>query len=467
LTNRIYQVLPDEIDMFMFFSTERIEQLPELTPVNFTAGVHSSVRVDFTGGTGTPYDASSSYGSNGVLLGVNGLAIMKRGAVTNNAMHEVSHQWAARVDPGFGLSDGAHYGGRTSAASLVGGFLWSDIGGGSFNVNCDEGANGAHRAPPFDRYMAGFIDGDSVPTLRKYSDTVPPLSVCGEGEPATPELEVTISDIQAVQGVRTPGPGSAKKSFNVAFVAETNDRLLNATEMTFYEILAEHFAHPVPEGAPDPYLGFNWVSVSRFWGEGVTWNTGIKTNQVPVFLQDFNARWAETHVEVTWTLLDLGGEVTFEILRKENPTGRFLGIDEPEIAHVGGRFTFEDRVTEPGVTYTYRVLISEEGTPAASFETTVTTPSAGVVLNENHPNPFNPETTISFFLPRETWIDLSIFDVRGKLVRTLKSERFPGGIHEVTWDGRDSEGTGVGSGLYFCRMKAGKTILVKKMTLIR
>jgi hypothetical protein len=53
--------------------------------------------------------------------------------------------------------------------------------------------------------------------------------------------------------------------------------LLTATEHTFYEILAEYYATPVPAGEPDPYVGFNWVPVDRFFGEGTTWYADVPT----------------------------------------------------------------------------------------------------------------------------------------------------------------------------------------------
>ena len=89
---------------------------------------------------------------------------------------------------------------------------------------------------------------------------------------------MTISDIQAVHGVRSPGPMAAQHDFRLAFVAESNGRLLSPTEMTFYERLAAAYTRPLAPTEPDPYQGSGqWASIARFFGEGTTWHGEILT----------------------------------------------------------------------------------------------------------------------------------------------------------------------------------------------
>jgi len=281
LCKRMYQVIPDAIDLLVFFSTYKIERLPRLSGPNFTAGVHSTVIVDYTGSTNLVSDISALYGSHGVLLGINVLDAFDRGATSNNAMHEITHQWSAAIDNSFGLTEGAHYKPSSSAASLVGGQEWIELGGGQFRLNCEEGRNGAHHAPRIDKYMAGFIINPGPSYVLHQNDALSsPLFFCDSI--ITSANNVTISAIQVVHGVRTPGPGLARRSFDVAFVAESCSRMLNPTEMTYYDILAGHFAKPIPAESPDPYLGFNWVPIERYWGEGTTWRTRIVTTPTHV-----------------------------------------------------------------------------------------------------------------------------------------------------------------------------------------
>jgi len=89
------------------------------------------------------------------------------------------------------------------------------------------------------------------------------------------------------------------------------------------------------------------------------------------------------------------------------------------------------------------------------------------VLSSNYPNPFNPETTISFGLPRESEVALEIYNVRGQRIRMLFTRSLKAGWHHVTWNGTDDSGSRVGSGIYFIKMRAGKFESTHKMTLLR
>ncbi len=84
------------------------------------------------------------------------------------------------------------------------------------------------------------------------------------------------------------------------------------------------------------------------------------------------------------------------------------------------------------------------------------------------PNPFNPQTEISFFLPGSQPVSLDILDTRGHLVRTLlKSEPQPAGQNRVTWDGRDNQGKALPSGLFMARIRTRNHTAVTKLTLVR
>jgi parallel beta-helix repeat protein len=94
-------------------------------------------------------------------------------------------------------------------------------------------------------------------------------------------------------------------------------------------------------------------------------------------------------------------------------------------------------------------------------------------LSQNYPNPFNPTTVIVYYLPdigyQPAEVELTIYNVLGKQVRTLVKERQYPGEHRAVWDGKDDEGNDVASGIYFYRLKVSGVDFVKakKMTLIR
>jgi hypothetical protein len=89
-------------------------------------------------------------------------------------------------------------------------------------------------------------------------------------------------------------------------------------------------------------------------------------------------------------------------------------------------------------------------------------------LYQNHPNPFNPTTVIRYDVPRGAAdVRLSIYDVSGRLVRTLVSERESVGEKTVRWDGRDDTGSAVSTGIYFYRITIGGFTATRKMALLK
>jgi hypothetical protein len=283
----------------MFFSTSKIERLPRLSVPNFHSGVQSAVRVNYTGTGLVPFDDTAFFGSDGRLLGLDVLDAYGRGIVSNNATHELIHQWSSFTSPMLGLSDGTgHYTYRSSVGSFVGGSLWIDNGDGTFTRNCTEGRNGAHHAPPLDKYMMGLIDGTEVAPLHIDLGTGP---ICQGQDIIDHYSTVTIEDIQGVHGVRTPGPAGAQRNFAIAFVAESHERLLNPTELTFYEILAEHYTKVVPPQDPDPYVGFNWASIDRFFDESTTWRSRIIFRGVTLE-PSINVKWGIPGIALIYTL---------------------------------------------------------------------------------------------------------------------------------------------------------------------
>jgi hypothetical protein len=88
-------------------------------------------------------------------------------------------------------------------------------------------------------------------------------------------------------------------------------------------------------------------------------------------------------------------------------------------------------------------------------------------LSANYPNPFNPETKISYFIPKTSHVRLEIFNLLGQRIRTLVNESQAVGEKTVTWDGRDENGQELASGVYLYRLQAGDFNQTNKMVLIR
>jgi CubicO group peptidase (beta-lactamase class C family) len=88
-------------------------------------------------------------------------------------------------------------------------------------------------------------------------------------------------------------------------------------------------------------------------------------------------------------------------------------------------------------------------------------------LIQNYPNPFNPVTAIQFSVPKDSYVNLKIFNILGKEVATLISGDVSAGYHKVIWNGRDKTGKPLSSGMYFSRMESGSFSVVKKMVLLK
>ena len=88
-------------------------------------------------------------------------------------------------------------------------------------------------------------------------------------------------------------------------------------------------------------------------------------------------------------------------------------------------------------------------------------------MHQNHPNPFNPSTTIQFDLPEPGNVTLKIYNSVGQLVRTLLSGDYAAGAHKVIWDALNDRGVGVASGVYLAVFKAGEVKQVRRVVLMK
>ncbi|MBN2564169.1 MAG: T9SS type A sorting domain-containing protein [Candidatus Eisenbacteria bacterium] len=121
--------------------------------------------------------------------------------------------------------------------------------------------------------------------------------------------------------------------------------------------------------------------------------------------------------------------------------------------------------------------VTEEGWYVDDINLTSTSPPTGVdgedetprvfALRQNAPNPFNPVTVIQYQLPKTEHVRIDVFNVAGKLVTTLVDEQQDAGHKAVTWDGTDSSGERVASGVYLYRMEAGEHVSRKAMVLLK
>ena len=88
-------------------------------------------------------------------------------------------------------------------------------------------------------------------------------------------------------------------------------------------------------------------------------------------------------------------------------------------------------------------------------------------LLQNFPNPFNPSTQIGYVLEKDGIVELEVFNVMGRRIRTLVNEHRQAGMYKVIWDGRDESGNRVESGVYIYQLRTTNNVVTKRMVLIK
>lgn len=236
---------------------------------------HLSVQVDWIGTGQSMYDGSSFWGSAGTLLGISGGH--GEGYDSSIVIHETMHQWGAYLGSPLAHPSG-HWNSNTSVGGTLGGCVWEDNGDGTFTSRGFL-TQATDIAPPLELYLLGLVGPDQVSPL--YWAENEDQDFCQPGTLITgPFHQVTIDDINAVHGLRTPGPGSARTEYRMAVVVTSQHRLLTPLEMTLYNKAAKLIEGTL---APhDPYD--NYTTFSQFTGGRATILTGIAPPSYKIYL---------------------------------------------------------------------------------------------------------------------------------------------------------------------------------------
>jgi hypothetical protein len=173
-------------------------------------------------------------------------------------------------------------------------------------------------------------------------------------------------------------------------------------------------------------------------------------------------------VELRFDVYGLEADEELSLSRSMSPGGPWtrLGIVPERTGERG--FRFVDGAVEPGTVYHYRLEVwTAVGGMRELYRGETETPAARFALEPCVPNPFNPSTELRFVLPERAYVNLTVYDVEGRVVRTLAAETLAGGRHRRTWDGRNDAGARAGSGVYVCRLEAGSRRATVKMLLLK
>ncbi|MBI5060469.1 T9SS type A sorting domain-containing protein [candidate division KSB1 bacterium] len=198
------------------------------------------------------------------------------------------------------------------------------------------------------------------------------------------------------------------------------------------------------------------------WYQVHDWQTGTYRSTFQLQLlnpatyptQSGNAQWVFLYNEVsTRALSNSGATVGFENLAQDDGATYFSS----------GQYAQSAAALDAG----RQILLTTTPPVIVAADPEHTALPQEIELAQNFPNPFNPETTIQFSLPRSSPIRLEIFDVLGRSVALLSDNVAEAGIHRLTWNGRSEYGTAVGSGIYFYRLSTPLGVLTRKMILMK
>ena len=193
-------------------------------------------------------------------------------------------------------------------------------------------------------------------------------------------------------------------------------------------------------------------------------------NALPVELTSFSASVNGTSVNLTWKTATEVNNYGFDIERSSDNSGwQKIGfVSGSGNSNSQKEYSFTDKPSG-GTSFSYRLKqIDVNGNFKYYDAVTVNlTVSGEPQLLQNSPNPFNPSTTIKFYTPNTSDVTIKIYDMLGREVTTLINQQTTAGYHVVYWNGKDSRGESVASGIYLYRLTAGSFSETKKMNLLK
>lgn len=203
-----------------------------------------------------------------------------------------------------------------------------------------------------------------------------------------------------------------------------------------------------------------------------------KDDTLPVTLASFLAiQTAENFAKLTWITHSESAMIGYNILRnEEEDEDTAIRINKEFIAannvSTSSTYTYIDNETELNVTYYYWLQSNDLAGASELFgpvkikigenndtpELVLPTKSG---LQQIYPNPFNPSTTVSFYLTEAGNVKLKVYNIKGQLINEVIRGSYEKGFHNVVWNGKDAKGQDCSSGLYFFRMEttAGSQVL--------
>ena len=210
-----------------------------------------------------------------------------------------------------------------------------------------------------------------------------------------------------------------------------------------------------------------WVSAFACGTHGPDSDCNTAT---PVVLQFFGATSVSGGILIEWRTgaeLNVAG---FNLYRRPTTGGQQTKVNTKIIQPGHFSYRYTDRGAETDLEYVYQlteVTTDDRELPLGEVIVRSVFIPTEFALKRAVPNPFNPTTTLEFWVPQAERVVLDIYSPSGRLIRRLVDERLEPGVHNVMWNGRNDGGNIVASGTYFALLKADGVRNVTRLTLLK
>ncbi len=327
--------------------------------------------------------------------------------------------------------------------------------------------------------MRGCLDGSA----NDYGD----LSTNGYGLAGNCRVEWRVKTVTKAPGLPTPACGPSGPTASSTLYASASESVGPSTRRINLALSFSGDVFSVDSigirGAPwvDEDTGTQAVAIKLLSSQDsvmaayIYWDRRFpNTHDAPAVAG--TARFEVPHANGAqrWELLDSNGALLakgglgaafLEYCRSGNWTDLECWETDADGDSIPDRYDNCPYVHNPEQTETYPNGVCDVSDAGA--EELVSPVPSRLVLEAGRPNPFNPSTTIAYYLPISVAVRLSVHDVQGRLVATLVEGPQEAGWQKVTWDGRDHHGINLSSGIYLIRLVAGDNIMSRKVALVR
>ena len=220
--------------------------------------------------------------------------------------------------------------------------------------------------------------------------------------------------------------------------------------------------------------------------------TDSDDSPLPVELSSFIAKYLQNHIILEWSTASEINNQGFEIFKKSDKSNDYSLLDSytqntdlegQGNSSSGMDYQYTDTDIQIGETYWYKLvdvdlagIRTEHGPVSVQVSGDMFAADELMIpgqfeLYQNYPNPFNPSTKIVFDIPENgsdfTYLNLSIYDIQGKLITSLTEGQFFAGRYRLEWNGSTRNAEPVPSGIYFAVLTTENFSKAIKMTLIR